>query len=134
LSFSLPFTVKPKELDHLEELMKRIMVVVLLVALFLAPGILAAQMQGGGKGQQMKTQMHANMGTMADMMAKIYEMMNKGNATSEQWQEMMNIMEQMIQMMKEMSVPHGGQMQEQHQKQLQDMNKSLNTLYENVVR
>ena len=114
--------------------MKRIMVVVLLVALFLAPGILAAQMQGGGKGQQMKTQMHANMGMMADMMAKIYEMMNKGNATSEQWQEMMDIMEQMIQMMKDMSVPHGGQMQEQHQKQLQDMNKSLNTLYENVVR
>lgn len=114
--------------------MKRIMVVVLVVALFLAPAILAAQMQGGGKGQQMKTQLHANMGMMADMMAKIYEMMNKGNATSEQWQEMMDIMEQMIQMMKEMSVPHGGQMQEQHQKQLQDMNKSLNTLYENVVR
>jgi len=113
--------------------MKRITVVVVLVALLLAPGILAAQMQGGGKGQQMKTQMHANMGMMADMMAKMYEMMNKGKATSEQWQDMMDIMEQMIQMMREMSVPHGGQMQEQHQRQLQKMNKSLNALYENVV-
>jgi hypothetical protein len=113
--------------------MKRITVVVVLVALLLAPGILAAQMQGGGKGQQMKTQMHANMGMMADMMAKMYEMMNKGKATSEQWQDMMDIMEQMIQMMKEMSVTHGGQMREQHQRQLQEMNKSLNALYENVV-
>jgi uncharacterized protein YukE len=113
--------------------MKRITVVVVLVALLLAPGILAAQMQGGGKGQQMRTQMHANMGMMADMMAKMYEMMNKGKATSEQWQDMMDIMEQMIQMMREMSVPHGGQMQEQHQRQLQKMNKSLNALYENVV-
>jgi uncharacterized protein YukE len=114
--------------------MKRITVVVVLVALLLAPGILAAQMQGGGKGQQMRTQMHANMGMMADMMAKMYEMMNKGKATSEQWQDMMDIMEQMIQMMREMSVPHGGQMQEQHQRQLQKMNKSLNALNENVVR
>ena len=113
--------------------MKRITVVVVLVALLLAPGILAAQMQGGGKGQQMRTQMHANMGMMADMMAKMYEMMNKGKATSEQWQDMMDIMEQMIQMMREMSVPHGGQMQEQHQRQLQKMNESLNALYENVV-
>ena len=113
--------------------MKRITVVVVLVALLLAPGILAAQMQGGGKGQQMRTQMHASMGMMADMMAKMYEMMNKGKATSEQWQDMMDIMEQMIQMMREMSVPHGGQMQEQHQRQLQKMNKSLNALYENVV-
>jgi hypothetical protein len=114
--------------------MKRITVFVVLVAFLLAPGILAAQMQRGGKGQQMKTQMHANMGMMADMMGKMYEMMNKGKATSEQWQEMMDIMEQMIKMMKEMSVPHGGQMQEQHQQQLQEMNKSLNALYENVVR
>ena len=114
--------------------MRRITVVVVLVALLLAPGILAAQMQGGGKGQQMRTQMHANMGMMADMMAKMYEMMNRGKATSEQWQEMMDIMEQMIQMMKEMSVPHGGQMQEQHQTQLQEMSKRLNAFYENVVR
>ena len=113
--------------------MKRITVVVVLVALLLAPGILAAQMQGGGKGQQMRTQMHANMGMMADMMAKMYEMMNKGKATSEQWQDMMDIMEQMIQMMREMSVPHGGQMQEQHQRQLQEMSKRLNAFYENVV-
>ena len=114
--------------------MRRITVVVVLVAFLLAPGILAAQMQGGGKGQQMKTQMHANMGMMADMMGKMYEMMNKGKATSEQWQEMMDIMEQMIQTMKEMSVPHGGQMQERHQAQLQDMNKRINTLYENIFR
>jgi len=114
--------------------MKRITVLVVLVAFLLAPGIIAAQMHVGGKGQQMKTQMHANMGMMADMMGKIYEMMNKGKATSEQWQEMMDIMDQMIQMMKEMSVPHGGQMQEQHQTQLQEMNKRLNALYENVVR
>ena len=114
--------------------MKRITVVVVLVALLLAPGISAAQMQEGGMGQQMKTQMHANMGMMADIMAKMYEMMNKGKATSEQWQEMMDIMEHMTQMMKEMSVPHGGQMQEQHQSQLQEMNNNLNTLYENVVR
>jgi hypothetical protein len=114
--------------------MKRITVVVVLMAFLLAPGILAAQMQRGGMGQQMKTQMHANMGMMADMMGKMYEMMNKGNATSEQWQEMMDIMAQMIQMMKEMSVPHGGQMQEQHQTQLQEMSKRINTLYENVVR
>jgi len=114
--------------------MRRITVVLVLVAFLLAPGILAAQMQGGGMGQQMKTQMHANMGMMADMMGKMYEMINKGKATSEQWQEMMDIMGQMIQMMKEMSEPHGGQMQEQHQQQLQEMNKSLNALYENVVR
>jgi len=114
--------------------MRRITVVLLLVAFLLAPGIIAAQMQGGGMGQQMKTQMHANMGMMADMMAKMYEMMNKGKATSEQWQDMMDIMAQMIQMMKEMSVPHGGQMQEQHQRQLQEMSKRINTLYENVVR
>jgi hypothetical protein len=114
--------------------MKRITVVLLLVAFLLTPGILAAQMQGGGMGQQMKTQMHANMGMMADMMGKMYEMMNKGKATSEQWQEMMDIMGQMVQMMKEMSVPHGGQMQEQHQQQLQKMSKGINTLYEQVVR
>jgi uncharacterized protein YukE len=114
--------------------MKRITIAVVLVAFLLAPGILAAQMQGGGQRQQMKTQLHANIGMMADMMAKMYEMMNQGKATSEQWQEMMDIMKQMIQMMKEMSEPHGGQMQEQHQKQLQEMNSRLNTLYKNVVR
>ena len=114
--------------------MKRITIVVVLMAFLLAPGILAAQMQKGGMGQQMKTQIHANMGMMADMMGKMYEMMNKGNATSEQWQEMMDIMGQMIQMMKEMSVPHGGQMQERHQTQLQEMSKRLNALYASVIR
>ena len=114
--------------------MKRIVVFALFPALLLAPGILAAQMQGVGKGQQMNTQMHTNMGMMSDMMGMMYEMITKGEATSEQWEEMMDIMEQMIQMMKEMSVPLGGQMQERHQTQLQEMNKSLNALYEKVVR
>ena len=140
--------------------MKRCMFIAVALTLFLIPGISGAQMQGGGKGQGMGGQqmyqggqgmmgqqmqqgaqgkgmmssgMHAHMAQMGEMMNKLSQMMgNWQQMTPEQHKEMANIMNQMSQMMQNMSVAQGGQLQPGQQKQLNQTQKSLDSLYDHV--
>jgi hypothetical protein len=129
--------------------MRRFMIIALAVTLFLIPGISAAQMQrGGGKGQGMMGQqmnqggqgtgmmspgMHAHMAQMGEMMNKLSQMMgNWQQMTPEQHKEMVSIMNQMSQMMQNISMAQGGQLQPEQQQQLNQTQKSLDSLYDHV--
>ena len=128
--------------------MKRTMIIVFALTIFLIPGISSAQMQRGGKGQgmmgqqmhqggqgygTMNTGMHAHMAQMAEMMNKMAHMMGKWQQmTREQKEEMMNIMGKMSHMMENMSMAQGGQLQPEQQKQLDRTQKSLDNLYDQV--
>jgi hypothetical protein len=140
--------------------MRRCMFIACALTLFLIPGISSAQMQGGGKGQGMGGQqrhqggqgmmgqqrqqgrqgtgmmnpgMHTHMAQMGEMMNKMSQMMGKWQQmTPEQHKEMMNIMGQMSQMMQNMSMDQGGQLQPEQQKQLNQAQNSLDSLYDHV--
>jgi len=45
-----------------------------------------------------------------------------------------DIMKQMSQIMKEMSIPHGEQVQEKHQKELREMESEINPLFNHLVQ
>ena len=143
-----------------EKIMRRFMIIALAVTLFLIPGISGAQMRGGGKGQGMGGQqmhqggqgmmgqqtyqgeqetgrmgpgMHAHMAQMGEMMNKLSQMMgNWRQMTPEQHQEMVNIMNQMSQMMQNISMAQGGQLKPEQQQELNQTQKSLDSLYDHV--
>ena len=127
-----------------EETMRRFMIVILAVTLFLIPGISSAQMQGGGKGQGIMGQqmsqggqgagmmgpgMHANMTKMAELMNKMSQMMSVGKMTPEQQKQCGEILKQMSQVMHEMSATQNQQTTEMGHKQLQGMEKELDPLF-----
>ena len=116
--------------------MNRKIAIILTVALLMISGVSVAQQHGGGGGQHniknstMKGSMvimQANMGMMADITAKLYQMMSKGHMSPHQRQQSLEMMNQMSRIMKEMSVPHGEQVKQRHQRELQDMRKKLDT-------
>ena len=77
--------------------------------------------------------MHTHMAQMAEMMNKMSQMMGKWQQmTPEQHEEMMNIMGRMSHMMENMSMAQGGQLQPEQQKQLNQAQKSLDSLYDHV--
>jgi hypothetical protein len=98
--------------------------------------MMGQQMDQGGQGYgTMNAGMHAHMAQMAEMMNKMSHMMGKWQQmTREQKEEMMNIMGKMSHMMENMSMAQGGQLQPEQQKQLDQTQKSLDSLYDHVGR
>jgi hypothetical protein len=114
--------------------MRRHMIVLLAAIFLVIPVISSAQMRSAAKGQAMMSkEMQANMAKMADMMTKMQKMMGKmQQMTPEQQKQMLDSMGQMSQVMRDMSTAHGEQVQLQHQKQLEETQKALDTLYDHV--
>ena len=103
-------------------------------ALLMIPAFSVAQKHAGGGGQHdiknstMKGSMgimQANMGMMADITAKLYQMMSTGQMSHEQQNQILDMMNQMSRIMEEMSVPHGEKVKQRHLRELQDMHKKL---------
>ena len=78
--------------------------------------------------------MHSNMGMMADITSKIYQLMSNGQMNPAQEKQVLEIMNQMSQMMQEMSVPHGEKVKKQHKQDLQEMGKKVDSLYDSLNR
>jgi len=116
--------------------MKRSIISLMAAALLMLPAISAAQKQGGeqGKHKAKMSKMHTNMGEMANMMSKMSQMMSKGKMTPEQQEKCADVMKQMSQMMKEMAVPHGNQVEEKHQKELLEIEREINPLFDHLVQ
>jgi polyhydroxyalkanoate synthesis regulator phasin len=115
--------------------MKHRIVSILVAVLLTVSGIVVAQEHGGEHDQQKAkgSMMHANMGMMAEMMSKMSQMMSSGKMGPEHQKQCANMMKKMSQMMQEMSVPHGKEVQEKHQRELQEMEEELNPLFNHLV-
>ncbi len=125
--------------------MKKGLFIILAVALFMAPGIVAAQMQGGMDGghmmgsQRMMSGQHMmgpgmmnNMEMMSGMMSDMHQMMNQGHMTPKQQGQMLEMMHQMGGILQEMGMPKKGQMAGQHNKQLKEMRKQLDEMKKHI--
>jgi hypothetical protein len=121
--------------------MKKGILIILAAALFMTPGIVAAQMQGGMDGGQMMGDqrmmsgqhmmgpgMMNNMELMSGMMSDMHQMMSRGHMTSKQQGQMLGMIHQMGGIMQEMGMPKKGQLAGQHNKQLQEMRKQLDQM------
>ena len=110
--------------------MRSKILIFLLAILLTIPGILYAQKHSGGQGQpKMKSSMmHANMGMMADITAKIYQILSNGQLNPAQQTQVLDMMYQMSQIMREMSVPHGEEVKKRHSKELMDMRKRVESI------
>jgi len=115
--------------------MKHRIVSILVAVLLMVPGIVVAQKHGGEQGQQKAkgSMMHTNMGMMAEMMSKMSQMMSSGKMEPEHQKRCASMMKKMSQMMQEMSAPHGKEVQEKHQRELQEMEEELNPLFNHLV-
>lgn len=127
--------------------MRKGILIFLAAALFMSPGIVAAEMQGspdngnmmGNKqmmgNQQMMSGQHMmghgmmdNMQMMSGMMSDMHHMMRQGHMNAKQQGQMMEMIHQMGGIMQEMGMPKKGQMAGHHNKQLQEMRKRLDEL------
>ena len=115
--------------------MKHRIVSILVAVLLVIPGIVVAQKHGGEQGKQKAkgSMMHTNMGMIAEMMSKMSQMMIGAKMKSEHQKKCASMMKKMSQMMQEMSVPHGKEVQEKHQRELQEMEEELNPLFNHLV-
>ncbi len=113
-------------------LMRKGIVFLVVAALVMGVGISAAQMQRGGPMMGCPW-MPDYTGRMHGMMGDMHQMMNMP-MTPEQQQQMMNMMGQMGTMMNQMCGPQAAQMQPQHEKQLQDMQKNLNSMKQQLQK
>jgi hypothetical protein len=116
--------------------MKRTTISIVTAILLMLPVASVAQKHGG---EQMEHQakgsmMHANMGAMADMIDKMSKMMTEGEMKPEEQKKCAEIMKKMSQMLKEMSVPHDKQVQEKHQKELRELEREINPLFDHLVQ
>ncbi|MEJ2069953.1 MAG: hypothetical protein P8X65_06345 [Syntrophobacterales bacterium] len=118
--------------------MKKVGMFLLTAVLVLAiPALVAAQMHGGqgqrGQGQHMMGQyqymmgpgMTNNFGMMSGIMGEMHQMMQSGQLTPGQQQQMLKWMNQMGGMMQQWGGPQGAQLQAQHQQQLRQMQQQL---------
>jgi hypothetical protein len=119
-----------------EGTVKRTIIALMAAALLMLPAISVAEKKGGVQGEHKAkmSKMHTNMGEMASMMNKMSQMMSKGKMTPEQKKKCADVMKQMSQMMKEMSVPHSKQVQEKHQKELREIEREINALFDHLVQ
>ena len=117
--------------------MKRRLIAILTAALLMIPAFSVAQKHGIREGQQnlksstMKASMgmmQGNMGLMAEITERMQQMMSSGQMSTEQQNQILNMMKQMSEMMWEMSVPHGEQVKKRHKHELQEMRKNLDSL------
>lgn len=117
--------------------MRRQLITILTAAFLMIPAFSVAQKHGIGEGQQnLKSStvkagmgmMQGNMGLMADITDKMQQMMSSGQMSSKQQSQILNMMKQMSEMMREMSVPHGEEVKKWHKHELQEMRKNLDSL------
>ena len=110
----------------------RTIIIILAAFLLMTPGLSTAQMHGGGGhmigGKGMSQCMMQNQDMMNQMMNEMQQMMGQGHMTPEQHKQMQDMMNQMGQMKQQMAGPPNPQMEQQHQKQLQEMQQRWNTL------
>ena len=116
--------------------MRRRIIAMLTAAFLIIPGFSVAQRHGGGEGQQnlksstMKASMgmmQGNMALMAEITDKMQQMMSTERMSPEQQSQILNMMKQMSQMMREMAVPHGEEVKKHHIHELQEMRKKLDS-------
>jgi len=115
---------------------KRRLITILTAALLMMPAFSVAQKHGIGEGQQnlksstMKASMgmmQGNMALMAEITDKMQQMMSTERVSPEQQSQILNMMKQMSQMMREMAVPHGEEVKKRHNHELQKMRKKLDS-------
>lgn len=109
--------------------MRRKIIIILIVALFIVPSISWAQKDT--KMMQGNMMMQDNM--MSEMMMKMSEMLSKGNMKPEHQKQCGDMLKQMSQTMQNMSSPQGKTMEKQHLKNLQKVQKELDPLYEYMM-
>jgi len=117
--------------------MRKATVFLLVAALVMGAGISAAQMRGDhpmmGGPMSGCPWMPDYMGRMQGMMGDMRGMMNRP-MTPEQQKEMMGMMDQMGTMMHQMCGPQAAQMKPQHDQQLQDMQKRLDAIKQQLQK
>ena len=108
------------------------------LALAALSGVSLAQMHGGMHGggqapmmggqQMMGPGMMHNMDMMSQMMKQMHQMMGQEKMSPEAQQQMLDMMSQMGAIMQQMRGPQAGQLQQQHEHQLHEMQKRLEAL------
>jgi hypothetical protein len=118
-----------------EGTMRRKIIIILIVALFIVPSISWAQKDT--KMMQSNTEMQGNMmmqdNMMSEMMMKMSEMLSKGNMKPEHQKQCGDMLKQMSQTIQNMSSPQRKTMEKQHLKDLQKVQKELDPLYEYMM-
>ena len=74
--------------------------------------------------------MQSNMGMLADITAEISDMMSRGQMNPQQQKQILDMMNQMVRIMREMSVPHGEPVKKRHNKELKEMRRRMVSLAE----
>jgi hypothetical protein len=104
--------------------MKRTILIIAAAALLACPGVVMAQMHGGGQ-YMMGPGMMNNMGMMYNMMGEMHQMMGTYNMTPAQQQEMLQYMNQMGGIMQKFHGNVTPQMMQQYNQQLKQMQQRL---------
>ena len=117
--------------------MRRKILIVLIVALFIFPSISWAQkenkMMQGNTMMQGSTMMQGNMMMMADMMMKMSELLSKGDMKPEHQKQCGDMLKQMSQTIRDMAPQHEAKIDEQAKKDLQKVSKDLDPLYDYMM-
>jgi hypothetical protein len=92
-----------------------------------APAFLSAQLCGPGECM-VKPDVRKNMGTMSAMMGDMHQMLQSGKLTPEQQNHMLEMMDQMSGIMKDMGSPEGAQKEAMLDQQLQQLQQKLQDL------
>ncbi len=103
---------------------KRTMLLVAMAFIYFTPTFLAAQMCGPGQCM-IEPGMRNNMGIMSAMMGDMQQMVQSGKLTPVQQQHMLEMMNQMSGIMRNMCGYQGSQNQAQLQQQLQQLQMGL---------
>ena len=111
--------------------MKRIMIIILIVAFFIAPNISWAQKDN--KMMQGNMMMQDNMTMMADMMMKMSKMLSKGDMKPEHQKQCGDMLKKMGQTIRDMAPQHEAKVDEQAKKELQKVEKELDPLYDYMI-
>jgi hypothetical protein len=111
--------------------MRRRIIIILIVALFIAPNILWAQKDT--KMMQGNTDMQGNMMMMSDMMMKMSKMLSKGDMKPEHQKQCGDMLKQMSQTIRDMSSQHEKKVDAQAKKELQKVTKELDPLYDYMM-
>jgi len=111
--------------------MRRKILIVLIVALFIFPSISLAQKEN--KMMPGSTMMQGNMMMMADMMMKMSELLSKGNMKPEHQKQCGDMLKQMSQTIRDMAPQHEAKIDEQAKKDLQKVSKDLDPIYDYMM-
>lgn len=112
-------------------------IIILVGVLLMSPRLSEAQKHGGAQSehkaksstmQASMSMMQGNMGLMAEITDKMQQMLSTARTSPEQQNHILDMMEQMSLIMKEMAVPHGGEVKKRHNHELQKMRNELDSL------